>query len=107
MQGVHPGVKHAEHPLDLVVDPLVQRDPHHTGVSSGGLHLGRGQRLAVCQCDPGGKADPHRVGQRGIQRNKVLLGHMAARRKDVMRQRAVIRQQHKASAGFVQPPGRE
>lgn len=105
MQGVHPGVKHAT--TCLVVDPLVQRDRTTQGSVPAGFTSAGASVWPSAQCDPGGKADPHRVGQRGIQRNKVLLGHMAARRKDVMRQRAVIRQQHKASAGFVQPPGGE
>ena len=29
VQGVDPGTVNAEHPLDLVVDPLAQRDPHN------------------------------------------------------------------------------
>ena len=108
MEGVDAGIVDAEHALDLVVDALVQRDPHGAGVVRRPVRPRRGPgRLAVGQGDARRKAAAHRLGQRSVQRNQILLVHMVGRGQDVMGQRAVIGQQYKAGAGLVQPPRRE
>ena len=104
MQGVHTRIKHAEHPLDLMIDALPQRDLHGQAVVGQRLDARGSHRLAVGQRDARGKAPAHRVGQRRVQRDYVLLLDVVGRGEDVMRQRAVVSQQHKAGARLVQPP---
>ena len=53
------------------------------------------------------KAGAHLLGQRRIQHHGVGLGDVALWSKDVVGKGAVIGQQHKASAGLVQPSRRE
>ena len=107
MQPVDARAVHAEHPLDLVVHPLLEHHPHHKAVLREGAHLCRGEGRAVRQGNALGKALPHLFGQRGVQRDGVGLGDMALGGQDVVGKAAVVRQQHKAGAGLVQPPGRE
>ena len=107
MQGVDPRAVNAEHPLDLVVDPLFEQHPYRQAVGRQGLHLGGGKRCAVRQGDTRRKARFHFSSQRRVQRDGVGLGDMALRGQDVVGKAAVIRQQHEAGAGLVQPPGRE
>ena len=107
MQGVHARVIHAEHSFYLVVHALPQRHPHGQAVVGQRFHSCRGHRLAVGQRHALSKAAPHRVGQRCVERNNILLFDVVGRGEQVVRQCAVVGQQHKAGARLVQPPGRE
>ena len=107
MQAVHACAVHAEHPLDLVVDPLPQHHPHGQAVGRKGRDLRRRKRCAVRQRDPGGKAGAHLLGQGGVQHHGVGLGDVAFWSKDLVGKGAVIGQQHKAGAGLVQPSRRK
>ena len=107
MQGVYACAVHTEHPLDLVVHPLPEPDFHGQAVRGQGFHLCRGEGGAIRQRHALGKAPAHLLGQRCVNDHRIGLGDMALRGKDLVGEAAVIRQQNKASAGLVQPAGRE
>ena len=104
MQRVDPRAVHPEHPFDLVVDPLPQHHPRPAGIAADRFDQRRGQGLPVGQRHAGGKTLAHRLGQRGIQRDQVGLGHMAARCGQRVSKGAVIGQQYKTGACLVSLP---
>ena len=86
-----------------MIHALVQ---HHPGAARA-LPARPGQRgqhaAAVCQLHPRGKAGNHFLREGRVQQHRVNFFHMAPGRQNIVRKGAVIRQQHKAGAGFIQP----
>ncbi len=104
MQGHHPVVEVSEQPLDLVIEPFVQRHPRLARRQD--LQAGRAGRAVFI-----GKIEPALEHGGVVRRDRVLGAHpvnlrqFVARVAETPRPAPVIGEQHQPGAVEIEPPG--